>query len=190
MSDPDNRRYVVHQRVTTREERSDEDIWPTYVFLSRDEFARRGKAGDLLIVERNFGFDYGIFSSAVSNALRESVPSIIVTNVKVGFGKIQSICPSALLVFITPVRITNDCDFDREELEKVLRDRIKRRECLCPIETLVDYCSDEIAALKNFKSAQILYSPTGIEGLKSAYKIFKKLLNNYCPPEVLDVSPN
>jgi len=99
---------------TTRPPRPREKNGRDYLFVTRDEFERQKKGGNLLEWARNFGYDYGTPKDRVLKLLARGRDVILAIDVK-GAMKVKRIFPKAALIFITPPSMA--------ELEKRLRKR-------------------------------------------------------------------
>jgi guanylate kinase len=87
--------------ATTRPRRVSETDGKDYVFLGKEEFRRRGEAGEFVEWEEIYGELYGTLRSAVDAALAEGKHLLFDIDVKGGLS-IKQAYPQALLIFIAP----------------------------------------------------------------------------------------
>lgn len=87
--------------ATTRAKRPGEQDGKDYYFLSRDEFERRIKAGELVEWEEIYGDLYGTLRSEIERALSSGGVLLFDVDVK-GALSIKRHYPEALLIFIKP----------------------------------------------------------------------------------------
>lgn len=87
--------------ATTRSKRSGEHHGKDYYFLSRDEFDRRIKAGELVEWEEIYGDLYGTLKSEIDGALSAGRVMLFDVDVK-GAASIKRHYPEALVIFINP----------------------------------------------------------------------------------------
>lgn len=92
---------VFSVSATTRKQRSGEQQAKDYFFLSREEFERRIKAGELVEWEEIYGDLYGTLKSEVERALDSGRVMLFDVDVKGGLS-IKRHYPEALLIFIRP----------------------------------------------------------------------------------------
>lgn len=92
---------VFSVSATTRKQRSGEQDAKDYFFLSREEFERRIKAGELVEWEEIYGDLYGTLKSEVDRALDSGRVMLFDVDVK-GALSIKRHYPEALLIFIRP----------------------------------------------------------------------------------------
>jgi guanylate kinase len=100
--------------ATTREPRPGEIEGKNYYFLSKEEFERQIKSGNMLEYARYCGNYYGTPRIAVEERLNRGDDVILEIDVQ-GAAKIRQSCPDSVSVFLMPPSLT--------ELEKRLRSR-------------------------------------------------------------------
>ncbi len=95
---------VFSVSATTRPQRRGEQHGKDYFFLSREEFDRRIKAGELVEWEEIYGDLYGTLKSEIERALTTGRVMLFDVDVK-GALSIKQHYPEALLIFIKPPSI-------------------------------------------------------------------------------------
>lgn len=108
------RRYAFPVNVTTRAPREGEREGEDYYFVSREEFARMVRDGELLEHAVVYGQEKGVPKEPVRRLLAEGNDVIIRTDVQ-GARWIKKLAPEAVTIFIEPPTIV--------ELEKRMRAR-------------------------------------------------------------------
>ena len=181
--DPENHGYILHQRITNRPRRNLPEEELEYVFLGKESFEKCKHLGELLVVERNFNYDYAIRLEDVRDAMGKGMASIVVTNVNDGFRKIREYYPDSVLIFVTPVELTEDFSFDGNKLKETLAKRVKRRKypCVCSMQELYEFCACEIRALRDFDRLHIITNLDGMDNLESSYKLLKEIIHGDAP---------
>ena len=102
-----SRYYQEHQEcmlsvsATTREPRPGEFEGVHYFYISRDEFNRKIKSGEMLEYAEYNGNCYGTPADNVEKMRAAGNDVILVIEVQ-GAKKVQKLCPEAVLVFIMP----------------------------------------------------------------------------------------
>ncbi|MEX1138124.1 MAG: guanylate kinase [Bacteroidota bacterium] len=92
---------VFSVSATTRSRRNGEQHAKDYYFLTREEFERRVKAGELVEWEEIYGDLYGTLKSEIDGALDAGRVMLFDVDVK-GALSIKQHYPEALLIFIKP----------------------------------------------------------------------------------------
>lgn len=92
---------VFSVSATTRSRRNGEQHAKDYYFLTREEFERRVKAGELVEWEEIYGDLYGTLKSEIDGALSTGRVMLFDVDVK-GALSIKQHYPEALLIFIKP----------------------------------------------------------------------------------------
>jgi guanylate kinase len=92
--------------ATTRSRRSGEQDGKDYYFLSRQEFERRIKAGELVEWEEIYGDLYGTLKSEIEKALKDGRIMLFDVDVK-GALSIKQHYAEALLIFIKPPSVAS-----------------------------------------------------------------------------------
>ena len=101
--------------ATTRKKRPHETYGVEYYFLSKEDFEKRIKEGDLVEYEQMFGNYYGTLKSEIDKALISGDPMLFDIDVK-GALSLRRVYPEqTLLVFISPPSL--------KELERRLKQR-------------------------------------------------------------------
>lgn len=98
------RRYAFPVNVTTRAPREGEREGEDYHFVSKEEFARMARDGELLEHAVVYGQEKGVPKEPVRKLLAEGNDVIIRTDVQ-GARWIKSLAPEAVTIFIEPPTI-------------------------------------------------------------------------------------
>lgn len=88
--------------ATTRSKRNSETEAKDYFFLTKDEFERRVKAGELVEWEEIYGDCYGTLKSEVERALNQGRVMLFDIDVKGGLSMKRAYPDDAVLIFIAP----------------------------------------------------------------------------------------
>jgi guanylate kinase len=88
--------------ATTRPPRAGEHEGRDYFFLSKEEFQRRVRMGDLVEWEEIYGDFYGTLKSEVDRALRQGTIMLFDVDVKGGLSIKKSYPDDSVLIFIRP----------------------------------------------------------------------------------------
>ena len=109
-------RRDIHFSVsfTTREPRVGEEDGVNYNFVSREEFERMIRDGELLEYAEYVGNYYGTSLKVIEDYLQKGVDVLLDIEVQ-GAAKVREKCPEAVLIFIIPPSL--------EELSRRLRNR-------------------------------------------------------------------
>lgn len=109
-------RRDIHFSVsfTTRQPRVGEENGVNYNFVSRDEFERMIRDGELLEYAEYVGNYYGTSLKVIEDYLQKGVDVLLDIEVQ-GAAKVREKCPEAVLIFIIPPSL--------EELSRRLRNR-------------------------------------------------------------------
>ncbi len=109
-------RRDIHFSVsfTTREPRVGEENGVNYNFVSREEFERMIRDGELLEYAEYVGNYYGTSLKVIEDYLQKGVDVLLDIEVQ-GAAKVREKCPEAVLIFIIPPSL--------EELSRRLRNR-------------------------------------------------------------------
>lgn len=114
--------------ATTRQRRGTEVHGKDYYFLSREEFERRIREGQLIEWEEIYGNLYGTLRSEVDRALEHGLTMLFDVDIK-GALSIKRQYPQAVLIFIRPPGIealTRRLRARQTEDEETLRRRLER----------------------------------------------------------------
>lgn len=135
--------------ATTRPRRPQEVHGRDYFFLSREEFQKKIKQGDLVEWEEIYGDLYGTLRSEVDRALREGKSMVFDVDVK-GAVSIKEKYPQAVLIFIKPPSIDAAKERLRRrktETEESLRKRFERMPMELAQEKFFDFsvANDEVS---------------------------------------------
>ena len=109
-----NRPYHFTVTATTRAPRSGERDGVDYYFVTRDEFERMVRDGELLEHAMVYGQEKGVPKAPIREALAEGKDVLMRTDIQ-GARYIKSVVPGAISVFVTTPSVV--------ELERRLRDR-------------------------------------------------------------------
>ena len=109
-------RRDIHFSVsfTTRQPRVGEENGVNYNFVSRDEFERMIRDGELLEYAEYVGNYYGTSLKVIEDYLQQGIDVLLDIEVQ-GAAKVREKCPEAVLIFIIPPSL--------EELSRRLRNR-------------------------------------------------------------------
>jgi guanylate kinase len=88
--------------ATTRSPRTGEQEGRDYFFLSKEEFQRRVRMGDLVEWEEIYGDFYGTLKSEVDRALRQGTIMLFDVDVKGGLSIKKAYPDDSVLIFIKP----------------------------------------------------------------------------------------
>jgi guanylate kinase len=88
--------------ATTRSPRTGEREGRDYFFLSKEEFQRRVRMGDLVEWEEIYGDFYGTLKSEVDRALRQGTIMLFDVDVKGGLSIKKAYPDDSILIFIEP----------------------------------------------------------------------------------------
>jgi len=125
--------------ATTRSQRPGEDDGIDYLFLDRDTFHQKVRAGDFLECAEVYGNWYGVPRDQVANALENGLDVIIKADVQ-GASTIKNIVQDAVFIFLMPP--------SPEELERRLRER--KTETTPDLELRIRTAMDELYQLPLF----------------------------------------
>jgi guanylate kinase len=100
--------------MTTRPPRNNEVNGRDYIFVSKEEFLKRRKRGELLEWATNFGTLYGTPKACVEKELRNGADVLLTIDVK-GARQIKRKNPASIHIFLMPPSLA--------ELERRLRNR-------------------------------------------------------------------
>jgi guanylate kinase len=125
--------------ATTRSQRPGENYGVDYLFLDRDTFHQKVRAGDFLECAEVYGNWYGVPRTQVTDALEKGLDVIIKADVQ-GATTIKDIAPDAVFIFLMPP--------SPEELERRLRER--KTETTPDLELRIRMAMDELYQLPLF----------------------------------------
>ena len=125
--------------ATTRTQRPGEDDGIDYLFLDRDTFHQKVRAGDFLECAEVYGNWYGVPREQIANALDKGLDVIIKADVQ-GAATIKDIVTDAVFIFLMPP--------SPEELERRLRER--KTETTPDLELRIRTAMDELYQLPLF----------------------------------------
>jgi guanylate kinase len=125
--------------ATTRSQRPGENDGVDYLFLDRDTFHQKVRAGDFLECAEVYGNWYGVPRTQITDALEKGLDVIIKADVQ-GATTIKDIAPDAVFIFLMPP--------SPEELERRLRER--KTETTPDLELRIRMAMDELYQLPLF----------------------------------------
>ena len=125
--------------ATTRTQRPGEDDGIDYLFLDRDTFHQKVRAGDFLECAEVYGNWYGVPRDQIANALEKGLDVIIKADVQ-GAATIKDMVHDAVFIFLMPP--------SPEELERRLRER--KTETTPDLELRIRTAMDELYQLPLF----------------------------------------
>ena len=125
--------------ATTRSKRPGEEDGIDYLFLDRDTFHQKVRAGDFLECAEVYGNWYGVPRDQIANALENGLDVIIKADVQ-GAATIKNIVQDAVFIFLMPP--------SPEELERRLRER--KTETTQDMELRIRTAMDELYQLPLF----------------------------------------
>jgi guanylate kinase len=141
--------YHIAVNVTTRAPRPDEEEGVDYYFVSKKEFERKLRDGELLEHAVVYGQDKGVPRSPIRHALASGQDVLLRTDIQ-GARTIKRLVPGAITIFVAPPsdaelrRRVRERGGDSEEQVK-LREEIAKQEMAAATEFDYMVINDDVA---------------------------------------------